>query len=64
MSATCRHRRTTHNEQDGTLYCEQCHSWVLPEEYDWRTTSGCIDICARLWGTSRGEAVRRLRGVA
>ena len=24
----CNHGHTTHNEQDGTLYCELCHSWI------------------------------------
>jgi hypothetical protein len=28
----CRHRRTTYNERDGTLYCLQCQSWVIPED--------------------------------
>jgi hypothetical protein len=27
----CRHSRTTYNEQDGTLYCEQCHSWMTDD---------------------------------
>lgn len=30
--ADCRHPFTTWNEQDGTLYCESCHSWVLPDD--------------------------------
>jgi ribosomal protein S27E len=32
----CHHRRTTYNETDGTLYCEQCQSWVVPEDSKWR----------------------------
>lgn len=32
VAVTCRHPRTVYNEQDETLYCLQCESWVLPDD--------------------------------
>lgn len=28
----CRHPRTVYNEQDGTLFCLSCQSWVIKED--------------------------------